>query len=204
MTVFWLRGWDGFILDNWLTGNAKASFGAYEENASVTFTANRVEWNAGPGIEIHGGDHYNITGNFIDRSGGPGIDLKDRDGIPASQITVNSNVIYRNGKPKHCQSLPYESAQIRCRNARGVVITSNVGEVAADDPKAPKADGPSPDYGIVIGGLQNCIIKDNVFDNGYKRELIVDLGDHQKGVLVKDNIGCAYDPSVRPDMLINA
>lgn len=40
-----LRGWDGFLLDNWFSGNGRAGFAARQENASVTFTGNRVEWN---------------------------------------------------------------------------------------------------------------------------------------------------------------
>jgi hypothetical protein len=67
-----LRGWDGFLLDNWLSGNQGAGFAAREENASCTFTANRIEWNR-EGILIAGGDGYNITGNFFDRSGTFGL-----------------------------------------------------------------------------------------------------------------------------------
>jgi len=195
------RGWDSFILDNWLAGNEGAGFAAREENASCTFTGNRVEWNFGAGVEIHGGDHYNLTGNFIDRSGGPGIDIQDRDGVPASHITVTGNVLYRNGKPNRGNGSSRESTHIRCRNSRGIVISANVGEVAADDPNDPdRSPATSPDYGIVYGGLKNCIIKDNVFDNGYKEEMLLDLGDHDGGNIVKDNIGCAYDSLVRPDM----
>jgi hypothetical protein len=41
------RGWDAHILDNWLSDNDKAGYAARFENegASVTFTANRIEWN---------------------------------------------------------------------------------------------------------------------------------------------------------------
>lgn len=194
----WLRGWDGFVMDNWLTGNSRAGFGAYEENASVTFTANRVEWNHGAGLEIHGGDHYNITGNFFDRSGGPAIDLKDRAGVPASQMTVTGNIFYRNGKPSRCGEQPYDSSQLRCRKARGVVISANVAEVAADDPNSAETDLTSPEFGIVIGELENCIVKDNVLDRGYKRELLVDLGGHSGQVIVKDNIGSPHLGVARP------
>ena len=47
-----VRGWDGFVLDNWLCGNRSAGYGAYDENASITMTGNRIEWNATAGIEI--------------------------------------------------------------------------------------------------------------------------------------------------------
>lgn len=193
----WLRGWDGFVMDNWLTGNMRAGFGAYEENASVTFTANRVEWNYGAGLEIHGGDHYNITGNFFDRSGGPAIDIKDRDGVHASQITMTGNIFYRNGKPARCGDQPYDSSHVRIRKARGLVMTSNVGEVAADDPNSSESDLTSPDYGVVIGELENSIVKDNIFDRGFKKELIVDLGGHRGSVLVKDNIGSQHTGATR-------
>ena len=188
----WLRGWDGFILDNWLSGNGRAGFGAYEENASVTFTANRVEWNHTGGIEVHGGDHYNINSNFFDRHGGPAIELTDRDGIPCSQMTVNANILYRNGKPERCGSGTYDSSHIRCRNAEGVVITSNVCQAHKDDPNSPIIDGSSPDWGIVVEGLENVIIRDNILHRGYKKDLLVDLGGHRGPVLIRDNLGSVY------------
>lgn len=188
----WLRGWDGFILDNWLTGNGRAGFGAYEENASVTVTANRFEWNHGAGIEIHGGDHYSITGNFFDRHGGPGIDLTDRRGVAASQISVVGNILYRNGKPERCGNQPYDSSHLRCRNVTGIVISGNVCEAARDDPNSNSSDGYSPEWGIVIGELENAIIKDNVLHQGYLKQLLVDLGNHRGEVIVKDNIGSRH------------
>ena len=72
-----LRGWDGFLSDNWFSGNQGAGFGARDENASVTFTANRVEWNGQENILITGGDGYQITGNFFDRAGTCGIALRN-------------------------------------------------------------------------------------------------------------------------------
>jgi len=71
-----LRRWDGFILDNWLSGNSRAGFAARSENASATFTANRVEWNHEENMVIVGGDGYQITGNFFDRAGTLGIALR--------------------------------------------------------------------------------------------------------------------------------
>ncbi len=46
------RGWDGFIMDNWFSVNQGAGVAAHDENASVTFTANRVEWNEQENILI--------------------------------------------------------------------------------------------------------------------------------------------------------
>lgn len=90
-----VRGWDGFVLDNWFSGNQGAGYGAFEENSSVTMTGNRIEWNCAGGIVVHGGSHYNITGNYIDRSGNTGIDLRR-----CAQMSITGNVIYRSGKPE--------------------------------------------------------------------------------------------------------
>lgn len=57
-----LRGWDGFLSDNWFSGNQRAGFAAREENASVTFTSNRVEWNGQENVLIDSGDSYQIMG----------------------------------------------------------------------------------------------------------------------------------------------
>ena len=63
-------------------------------------TGNRIEWNAHGGIRIPGGSHYNITGNYIDRSGGPGISLRCPRRAPCLCFTITGNVIYRSGKPE--------------------------------------------------------------------------------------------------------
>ncbi|MCC7409931.1 MAG: right-handed parallel beta-helix repeat-containing protein, partial [Phycisphaeraceae bacterium] len=44
------RGWDGFVLDNWLSGNKGPGYLGDTENAAITFTGNRVEWNGGGGL----------------------------------------------------------------------------------------------------------------------------------------------------------
>ena len=86
---------------SWTTGsgNGGAGYGAYEENASVTTTGNRIEWNRQGGIVIRGGSHYNITGNYIDRSGNDGIARTDRDGHRCSVIAATGNVI-TGGRPE--------------------------------------------------------------------------------------------------------
>jgi hypothetical protein len=95
-----VRGWDGFILDNWFSGNGKAGYASYDENASNTITGNRIEWNREGGIIIYGGSHYNITGNYIDRSGRCGIALLPGPNQRSCEtITATGNVIYRSGKP---------------------------------------------------------------------------------------------------------
>lgn len=178
-----LRGWDGFLLDNWFSGNARAGFAARSENASMTLTANRIEWNGQENILITGGDGYQITGNFLDRAGTCGIALRGGH-APCSQMTITGNFLKRSGKLADPAS--HDSAQILLDGARGVTCVANNLQVWQDD------DGTgtwSPSYGIVYKGLQDCVITNNVLYEGALRQLLVDLGGHGEGLVVKDNPG---------------
>ncbi len=197
----WVRGWDGFLLDNCLSGNGQAGFGSYEENASITMTGNRIEWNREGGIICQGGTHYNITGNYIDRSGGPGIYLRARGDIRCTVFAITGNVIFRSGKPEWCPDDEYASAHVRFEQVDGLVFTGNTMNVGRDDNGKGQF---SPRYGIVYSGLGNSIIKDNVLHLGVLKELLVDRGNHRDGVLVKDNVGSVFVPGQTPESEINA
>lgn len=41
-----VTGWDGFVYDNWFSGNGGFGFAGRAPNASITMVGNRVEWNA--------------------------------------------------------------------------------------------------------------------------------------------------------------
>ena len=185
-----LRGWDGFLLDNWLSGNGGAGYAAYEENASNMMTGNRIEWNRAGGIVCHGGNGYNLTGNYLDRSGGTGITLLGKEGEPCSKFTITGNIINRSGAPWR-ELAEHESAQVRLEHGRGIVFSGNAMSVGRDD--GDKGEW-SPRYGIVYGRLQNSVIKDNVLQSGALDELLVDLGGHGTGVIVKDNPGSLGTP----------
>jgi hypothetical protein len=182
-----IRGWDGFILDNWFSGNGKAGFAAYDENSSNTITGNRIEWNREGGILIQGGSHYNITGNYIDRSGRCGMAL-----LPGPErkichtLAITGNVIYRSGKPDWGKQDDYDSAHARFESVKGLVFIGNSLNSGRDDGGK---GGYSPDYGIVLRELQDSIIKDNVQYNGALKQLVADLGGHGEGVIIKDNVG---------------
>ena len=182
-----VRGWDGFILDNWFSGNGKAGYASYDENASNTLTGNRIEWNREGGIIIYGGSHYNITGNYIDRSGRCGIALLPGKGEGSCQtLAITGNVIYRSGKPEWGKQDDYDSSHVRFESVKGLVFTGNALNSGRDD----EGKGSySPDYGIVLKGLESSIIKDNVQHNGAIKKLVVDLGEHGEGVIIKDNVG---------------
>ncbi len=174
-----LRGWDGFLLDNWLSGNKGAGFAAREENASCTFTANRIEWNR-EGILIIGGDGYNITGNFFDRAGTSGLAI-----LRGQQMTISGNFVKRSGK--NAQPYTHDSSQIRLEACRGITCCANNLQVGRDDGGTGVW---SPSYGIVYKELHNCVISNNVLHDGALGELTVDLGGHGDGAIVKDNPGC--------------
>jgi hypothetical protein len=185
-----LRGWDGFILDNWLSGNKRAGFAARDENASVTFTANRIEWNGEENMVVVGGDGYQITGNFFDRAGTVGIALRHNPQTqswnkgPCTQFAITGNFVKRSGKIAPAGT--HESAQIVLEGATGVTCTGNVLQSGRDDGNQ-GIWGPSE--GIVYQGLENCVIANNTLHDGALERLLVDLGGHKDGVVVKDNPG---------------
>ena len=182
-----IRGWDGFILDNWFSGNGKAGIGCYDENASNTITANRIEWNREGGIVICGGSHYNITGNYIDRSGRCGIALVPREGQEHSHtLAVTGNLIYRSGKPDWGKRDDYDSSQVRFENVRGLTFIGNVMNAGRDDGGQGSF---SPDYGMVLKGLDISVVKDNVLYQGAMKQVIVDQGGHGPDAVIRDNPG---------------
>lgn len=186
--ALYVRGWDGFILDNWFSGNDGAGYCCDGPNASITMTGNRIEWNGNGGIRIAGGSHYNITGNYIDRSGGPGISLRSRDDAPCLCFTVTGNVIYRSGRPEQTGADPYESTHVRLEGCHGLVFSGNSMCVGQDD----GGGSNSPQYGMVLHTLKNSIVKDNTLHIGALKQLIADLGEHEEGVIIADNVGSLY------------
>lgn len=194
-----LRGWDAFILDNWLSGNGRAGFAARDENASVTFTANRIEWNHDENMVIVGGDGYQITGNFFDRAGTVGIALRHNPQTqgwnkgPCTQVTISGNFVKRSGKfaGPDAHIGPHDSSQILLEDCTGVTCIGNVLQSGRDDGNAGIW---SPSYGIVYQGLQSCVVANNVLHDGALRQLLVDLGGQGEGVVVKDNPGKLFVP----------
>jgi Pectate lyase superfamily protein len=190
-----LRGWDGFILDNWLSGNGRAGFAARNENASVTFTANRIEWNREENMVVVGGDGYQITGNFFDRAGTVGIALRHNpqneswNRGPCTQFSITGNFVKRSGK--FADAGTHNSAQIVLEGSTGVTCTGNVLQSGRDDGDQGIW---SPSEGIVYQGLESCVIANNTLHNGALRQLLVDLGGHGDGVVVRDNPGRLFSP----------
>lgn len=178
-----LHGWDGFLLDNWFSGNKRAGFAARQANASVTFTANRIEWNGEENMTLTGADGYQITGNFFDRSGTVGIALRSGH-APCTQIALTGNFIKRSGKAARPNT--HDSAQLLFDGCEGLTCIGNTLQAGRDD----GGKGVwSPSYGIVYGGLRNCVVRDNVLHDGAITQLLLDLGGHHEGVSVGENPG---------------
>jgi len=190
-----VRGWDGFVLDNWLSGNGSAGYGAYDENSSLTMTGNRIEWNATAGIEIDGGSHYNITGNYLDRSGGPGIKLVPRGQTTCKVISITGNVIYRSGAPNWGKPEEGDNSHLRFDGVEGLVCTGNTMNAGRDD--GGKGEW-SPRYGIVCHKLADSIVKDNVLWQGALEALVRDLGEHGDNAIIRDNVGRLFSPPQKP------
>jgi hypothetical protein len=187
------RGWDGFVMDNWFSANVEAGIGAYEENASVTFTANRIEWNHRHGIILNGGEHYNITGNYFDRAGGPAIALVPRGEHRCKSITVTGNIISRNGGPfGRPFSDQYQSSHLRFEEVEGLTCVGNTLEAGRDDGGKGEM---TPDYALVLRALSHSVVANNSMARGAIKELTVDLGGHGEGFILKDNPGSLIKPS---------
>jgi polygalacturonase len=181
-------GWDGFILDNWLSGNRGCGWEG-TASAAITATGNRIEWNRKAGILVAGGNHYNITGNYIDRSGTSAIAVLPRDGRPSRHLAISGNVINRSGKWAEAET--HESSQVRLEGSRGITCVANTLVAGRDDGGRGSW---SPSYGFVCKGLENCVVKDNVLDDGALKQLVLDLGGHNDGFILKDNPGRLFQP----------
>lgn len=181
-----LHGWDGFILDNWLTGNEVAGLATFDKHASITLTGNRIEWNHQAGIILYGGGHYNITGNYIDRSGGPGMAFLNRDDVACRNIAATGNVIYRSGAPNWGALEPHQSTHVIADGAEGLTFGQNVMHSGQND----RASGDySPDTSMILRNLKNCVITNNVMNDGSLKTLVNDLGEHRENVIIENNVG---------------
>ena len=175
-----IKGWDGFVLDNWFSGNSGAGFYGENPNCSVTMTGNRIEWNSAGGIVIEDGSHYNITGNYIDRSGKAGLHL-----LCSHTISCTGNIIYRSGK-----SAP-STAQCILRNCAGTAFTGNVIKHGTDDGGKGNL---TPALAMELDSLTDCIVANNTMYKGGTESNITDLGNHENSI-IENNVG---RPSITP------
>lgn len=180
---------DGFIEDNWFSGNDQAGIGSYQWSCSTIFTANRIEWNKKAGIFIKYGCMLQFNGNCFDRSGGPGLSLNTGLSPDNDQITITGNFFNRSGARQSAVGTD-EDCHLFITYSRGVTVTGNSFQASRDD--GGKTGLLSPTHGVVYSKMENFVMKDNVYHNGSTGEFFVDGGEHFDGVIVKDNVGCTY------------
>ena len=165
----YIDGWDGFILDNWFSGNLICGVYGDPWVASVTFTGNRVEWNGQAGIWFKGGDSLTLTGNFFDRSFGPAVKLGD--GSTFNDVTVTGNLFRRSGCPDWGE-LPtrYDSSHLYLKNAQNVSIVGNTFKWGTDDTGGGTQ---SPDYDVYLSASRAVIIANNtMYEGSLKRSIL--------------------------------
>lgn len=191
-----IHGWDGFVSDNWFSGNHGAGFASEGDNCSVTMTGNRVEWNQGGGIVISGGSHYNITGNYIDRSGKAGIlmtkkvvlddDTQEMQNRICNTTTITGNIIYRSGK---FAATAEESCHILLDGCAGITVVGNTLCIGRDD----KGEGSlTPETAMILRHLKECVVSNNTMFMASSRRLIQDESNHKNQVVIENNVGSLY------------
>ena len=181
----YIKGWDGFILDNWFSGNREYGVYSDEECSSITMTSNRVEWNFLAGFRLMNPININITGNYFDASGGPALDLANPKGKRAINVTVTGNIFHRSGMKALSQNKDVVSAHIDMERCMNVIVTSNVFYYGIDDNG--NAQFLCPDIGIQIKKLKNCVIKDNALDKCATKAVLIDNGMHEGGNAIELN-----------------
>ena len=175
-------GWDGFVTDNQFSANGGNGFGCEQVGATVMFTANRVEWNKGYGLYLCGGDDWNVTGNSFDRNWGAGLCCEG-----TSTLAVTGNVFRRCGKDSNQLAEGEKSCQVRLKGVRGLAMTGNTCLAGRDDGGKGLY---TPQVGFILEKLSYSVISSNTLYRGFMQEMVVDLGGHGEGFVLKDNVGC--------------
>ncbi|MCQ2445996.1 MAG: right-handed parallel beta-helix repeat-containing protein [Clostridia bacterium] len=183
----YVDGWDGFLIDNWFSGNAAGGLVGGPCAASITATGNRVEWNRRAGFYLPHCNCCNFTGNYFDRSGGPGLYLGAKDG-EALAISATGNIIYRSGKPVEGGfEEEWDNSHVRIIKGENVVFTGNTFRLGRDD----GGKGVwSPDYVACIEDSVATIFENNVWQGGSLKDGVLLMGENDR-VSVKNNIGMA-------------
>lgn len=178
-----VQGWDGFFLDNCISQNAKGGFVSFKgrdwTTASMTFTANRIEWCAAGGIIADADDSnsYILTGNFFDRCGGYALEVNGGE-----SFTVTGNLFRRSSRPEWTAD-DAKSAHVSLRNASSVCFTGNNFQTGMDDGFGQL----SPNTSIILENLKGSVVTNNCLYKGSLKDPIRDLGGHT-GTLIEHNV----------------
>ena len=83
-----------------------------------------------------------------------------------------------------------QSAHLRFEAVEGLTCVGNTCNVGRDDGGKGQY---TPDYSIVLRALTNSVVANNVMHQGALKKLIVDLGGHGEGFVLKDNPGSLFN-----------
>ena len=105
--------------------------------------------------------------------------------------SLSSFLVAKYGKPDWGLQDEFDSSQVRFEYAKGLTFTGNVMNAGRDDGGR---GGFSPDYGMVLKGLETSVVKDNTLYQGAMKQVILDQGGHAGDVVIKDNPGTLRIP----------
>ena len=176
------RGYDGWIIDNQLTGNKGAGLYAggiadvWTGMATVMVTANRIEWNREAGIKLFEANTMQFTGNSIDHNFGPGIFLKG-----CKSGTICGNVIRSSAVEREDD----ESCHLYLEDCLGVAVTGNSlwGWFDRKEFELVKA---APYYNFVLKNNKDCVVATNAIFEGSGRENVRDLGGNENTTIAEN------------------
>lgn len=194
-------GWDAFISGNWFSGNTNCGVEGGDMFSSTVFYGNRIEWNMGGGLHMRNAKFTSITCNQFDRSGGPQLKIYSRDADRYNRnITVTGNTFNRSGsgvfRPE-LQAEGYENCHFFAEECVNLVFTGNTLHAGRDGKDEAGVRRFGPDYGLVLRHLRASLIKDNVMQGASVRQNVVDLGQHEEEVCIRDNIGGVMESEER-------
>lgn len=179
---------DGFISDTWMSGNVGCGYGTSGENNAITMSGCRIEWNRGGGIVVRGGSHYQLTGNYIDRSGRQGIYITTGEDkgrrIYSNTISCTGNIIYRSGKT----ASGAESCHIALEQCAGVTVVGNTCCIGRDDRGVGII---SPETGIRVAGCRQTVVSNNVLFAA-ALNILVEQADNEDTV-IENNPGSLFE-----------
>jgi hypothetical protein len=193
--IDWSKGYDGWIMDNQIAANKGAGLYAGGEMpddknninlagmATVSCTANRIEWNGFGGAVLYDSDTMQFTGCSFDHNFGPAVMMKN------CKASVVSGCCFRSSGVDHEDDL---SCHIMLDSCRGIAVTGNSLWGWYGRPEYPYRV-PSPYYGFVLKALEGCVISANALYHAGSKEAIMDYGGHKDCVID----GISY---VKPDL----
>ena len=169
-------------------------------SASV-FYGNRIEWNMGGGVHIFNAKFTTVTANQFDRAGGAQLKLcaKGDDGY-CRNISVTGNTFNRSGSGefRSClQAEGYDNCHFFAEDCVNLVFSGNTLHAGRDGKDKDGIRHFGPDYGIVVKHLRSSLIKDNAMQGASVRQNVVDFGEHEEDVIIRDNLGSVMESEER-------